>query len=99
MDHLRHRLVFWRRARRATLSLLVVWLVTSIGVPWFARDLDQWHWLGFPLGWWLASEGALLIYLAIIVADVVVMERLEAALAAGTRDDASAAAAAGRRDD
>lgn len=71
----RHR--FWQRTQRITAALLLVWLVVSLAVPWFARDLDSWQVFGFPLGYWLASEGALLVFLAITVADVLVMERLE----------------------
>jgi putative solute:sodium symporter small subunit len=70
---------FWLRTRRLTAGLLVVWLAVNLLVPWFARDLNQWQAFGFPLGFWLAAEGALLVYLAIIVAYVVAMDRLEAA--------------------
>ncbi|HSM20980.1 MAG TPA: DUF4212 domain-containing protein [Rubrivivax sp.] len=70
---------FWLQTRRLTVGLLVVWLAVSLLVPWFARDLNHWQAFGFPLGFWLAAEGALLVYLAIIVAYVVAMDRLEAA--------------------
>jgi putative solute:sodium symporter small subunit len=70
---------FWVRTRRLTGGLLVLWLAVNLLVPWFARDLNQWQAFGFPLGFWLAAEGALLVYLAIIAAYVVAMDRLEAA--------------------
>jgi len=70
---------FWRHTRRLTGALLGVWLAVSLLVPWFARDLAAWQVFGFPLSYWLAAEGALLLYLAIIVAYVIGMERLEAA--------------------
>ncbi len=73
------RVVFWQRTLRLTAGLLLVWLSVSLLVPWFARDMDGSHGWGFPAGFWLASEGALLLYLLIIVAYVVAMERLEAA--------------------
>lgn len=74
---------FWLRTRRLTGGLLAVWLAVNLLVPWFARDLNQWQAFGFPLGFWLAAEGALLVYLAIIAAYVVAMDRLEAAYLAG----------------
>jgi putative solute:sodium symporter small subunit len=81
---------FWRSTQWITAALLLVWLAVSVTVPWFARDLDVWQVFGFPLGYWLASEGALLVFLLIIVVDVLAMERLEAAWhadeAAGTGD-------------
>jgi putative solute:sodium symporter small subunit len=69
---------FWRQTVRLTLGLLLAWLAVNLGVPWFARTLDSAHGFGFPVGYWLAAEGALLMYLLIIVAYVVVMDRLEA---------------------
>jgi putative solute:sodium symporter small subunit len=74
---------FWLQTRRLTGSLLVVWLAVNLLVPWFARDLNHWQVFGFPLGFWLAAEGALLVYLAIIVAYVVAMDRLETAYLVG----------------
>jgi putative solute:sodium symporter small subunit len=71
------RRVFWARTKRLTLLLLGAWLLVNLLVPWFARDLDGVHVLGFPLSFWLASEGTLLIYLLLIVVYVVAMNRLE----------------------
>ncbi|HRC37272.1 MAG: DUF4212 domain-containing protein [Rubrivivax sp.] len=84
---------FWLRTRRLTGGLLAVWLAVNLLVPWFARDLNQWQAFGFPLGFWLAAEGALLVYLAIIAAYVVAMDRLEAAYLA--EQAATSAGAAG----
>lgn len=67
----------WRQTRRLTFGLLGVWLVVSLAVPWFARDLAGWRGLGFPLGYWLAAEGALAAFLIVIVIYVVAMDRLE----------------------
>jgi putative solute:sodium symporter small subunit len=72
------RSVFWVRTKALTGVLLAIWLGVNLLVPWFARDLNAVHALGFPLGYWLAAEGSLLVYLLIIVVYVVAMERLEA---------------------
>ena len=45
---------------------------------WFARGLNGLSMFGFPLGFWVAAQGALLAFLLIIVVYVVCMERLEA---------------------
>lgn len=83
------RTVFWTRTKHITAALLAVWLVVNLALPWFARDLHTLSVAGFPLGFWLAAEGALLVYLLIIVVYVVAMDRLEAAFLAS--DDAGAA--------
>jgi putative solute:sodium symporter small subunit len=68
---------YWSRTKRLTTALLLAWLVVNLCVPWFARDFDRWHAFGFPVGYWLTAQGALLAYLAIVVIDVWVMERIE----------------------
>jgi putative solute:sodium symporter small subunit len=68
---------FWKRTLRLTLGLLAAWLLVSLAVPWAARDLDGLHGFGFPVGYWLAAEGALLLFLVIIVVYVIAMDRLE----------------------
>jgi len=82
------------KTRRWTLGLLAVWLVVNLGVPWFARDLDGVSFLGFPLGYWLAAEGALFVYVLLIAAYVFVMDRLEKALLVQTEAGAPGAGAA-----
>ena len=86
---------FWRHTRRLTGALLGLWLAVSLLVPWFARDLGAWQVFGFPLSYWLAAEGALLLYLGVIVAYVVGMERLEAAFLDRTQEDAGGSDGAG----
>ena len=85
---LQHR--YWRSTVRLTAGMLGVWLLVSVLVPWFARDLDRFQIFGFPLGWWLAAEGALLVYLALIVVHIVAMERLESGGPASRPGDAPA---------
>ena len=71
-------LAFWARTKRLTLALGLVWLAVNLAVPWFARELNAWQLFGLPLGYWLAAEGALFIYLAVIVVYALAMDRLEA---------------------
>ncbi len=68
----------WSATTRLTGVLLLTWALVSVLGPWFARDLNQWQVLGFPLGFWIAGQGALLAYLLIIVVCIVRMEVLEA---------------------
>ena len=57
---------YWRKTFRLTMCLLVVWLLVTFGVTWFARELNDYSFLGFPLGFYMEAQGALLIYLGII---------------------------------
>jgi len=60
------RALHWERTRRLTAVLLGVWLATGFGTVFFARDLDHLSVFGWPLSFYMAAQGASLIYLAII---------------------------------
>lgn len=57
---------YWRATRRLTAVLLLVWLATSFGAVFFARELAGLTIFGWPLSFYLAAQGASLVYLAII---------------------------------
>lgn len=75
------RAVHWRRTRRVTAVLLALWLATTFCTVYFARDLAALALFGWPLSFYLAAQGASLIYLAIIAAYAWWMGRLDRAFA------------------
>jgi putative solute:sodium symporter small subunit len=60
------RALHWERTQRLTVVLLGLWLATGFGTVFFARDLDHLSVFGWPLSFYMAAQGASLIYLAII---------------------------------
>ena len=58
---------YWRKTRWLTAWLLVVWVILTFGVSWFARELNEFSFFGFPFGFYFAAQGILLCYLGIIV--------------------------------
>jgi putative solute:sodium symporter small subunit len=56
----------WARSRRLVAVLLGLWLATGFCTVFFARDLAHLSVFGWPLSFYLAAQGASLIYLAII---------------------------------
>ena len=56
---------YWARNRRLTVTLLILWFVTTLGVIWFADELNDINVIG-PLGYYMGAQGALMVYLAII---------------------------------
>jgi putative solute:sodium symporter small subunit len=71
------RAAHWRQTRRMTALLLALWLATSFGTVFFARDLAQLSVLGWPLSFYMAAQGATLVYLAIIGGYAWRMRRLD----------------------
>lgn len=66
---------YWTQTLRVTAVLCVLWALATLGLPALAGlDLRV---AGFPLGYWLMAQGSLCVYLAIVVAYVLWMERIE----------------------
>ncbi len=57
---------YWRGTRRLTAILLAAWLATSFLAVFFARELAGLTIFGWPLSFYLAAQGASLVYLAIV---------------------------------
>jgi putative solute:sodium symporter small subunit len=64
------------RHLRLKAALLLVWALASFGACYFARDLTLMV-AGWQLGYWMAAQGAVLVFIAIVVAYCVVMDRFE----------------------
>jgi putative solute:sodium symporter small subunit len=73
----RARDVHWRRARRLTAILLLVWFGATFCTIFFARELSAVTMFGWPLSFYLAAQGVALLYLAIIGAYALAMERID----------------------
>ena len=73
----RARIVHWRAARRVTAILLMLWLLTTFGTIYHARELSALHLFGWPLSFYLAAQGASLVYLAILGVYALAMRRLD----------------------
>ena len=76
------RALHWRRTRTITGVLLALWLSTTFGTVFFARELQGLSVFGWPLSFYLAAQGSLLIYLAIIGAYAWTMRRADREFAA-----------------
>jgi putative solute:sodium symporter small subunit len=67
----------WQRVRRLTAMLLIAWFVVTFGVVFFARELSALTLFGWPLSFYMAAQGTLLIYLAIVAIYAWRMRRLD----------------------
>lgn len=70
--------LFWRKQRRLTLLLLLVWFLVTFVMNWYARELNELTLFDFPLGFYMGAQGSLFIYLAIIWYYNRAMRKLEA---------------------
>jgi putative solute:sodium symporter small subunit len=56
---------YWTVNLRMTGLLLCIWFAATFVVGWYARELNEITVLG-PLGFYMAAQGSLVIYLVII---------------------------------
>jgi len=68
---------YWRRNLTVTVILLAIWFVVTFVAAFYARELNAFTFLGFPLGFYMGAQGALLVYLAIIAFYAFYMNRLD----------------------
>jgi putative solute:sodium symporter small subunit len=57
---------YWQKNLRLTGILLAIWFVATYVVSYFARELNEIVIAGFPLGFYMGAQGALIIYVLII---------------------------------
>jgi putative solute:sodium symporter small subunit len=57
---------YWRKNLQLTGSLLAIWFIVTFVIGWFARDLQSFQVLGFPFTFYMAAQGALIIYVALV---------------------------------
>ena len=78
MEKTRDAAGYWKATIRLTISLLVVWFLASFGAGIVFREaLDNFKIGGAPLGFWFAQNGAIYVFLLLIVIYCRQMTKLE----------------------
>lgn len=67
---------YWQRNLRITGILLGVWFLVTFVLGYFARDLN-FTFFGWPFSFWVAAQGALIVYVVIIWFYARYMNRLD----------------------
>lgn len=57
---------YWRRNLRLMVVLLVIWFVVTFVMAYFARPLSSITIFGWPLPFYMAAQGSLIIYVLMI---------------------------------
>jgi putative solute:sodium symporter small subunit len=61
----RHR-EYWNKNLVITGILLFIWFVVTFVEAWYARELNSFTFLGFPLGFYMSAQGSLIVYVVLI---------------------------------
>ena len=78
---------YWRKNLVITAILLFVWFIVTFVEAWYARELNQYSFLGFPLGFYMSAQGSLAIYVVLIGIYAWYMNRLDIEYGVDEGDD------------
>jgi putative solute:sodium symporter small subunit len=87
------RVTYWKKVRRRSLLLLSIWFLAGFVLSIFlAEPLNAFTLGGMPLGFWMAQQGSIFVFIGLILAYVLTMQRLdrEAGVEEATEKDSSA---------
>ena len=69
---------YWKSNIKLVLSLLSVWFIVSFGCGiLFVDALDTIRFGGFKLGFWMAQQGSIFVFVALIFAYIHFMDKLD----------------------
>ncbi len=71
---------FWRGNVRIMLVLLSIWAIAGLGCGiLFADSLNEIRIGGFPLGFWFAQQGSIVVFVLLILAFCLIMNKRDEA--------------------
>lgn len=77
------RQLFWVRTRRLTMYLMLAWFISTVGIIYFARELSNVVFFGWPLSFYLVAQGLVIFYTVIVAIYVFKMRKLDQLLETG----------------
>jgi putative solute:sodium symporter small subunit len=69
---------YWRTNLRVVGVLLAIWAAVGLGCGvLFVETLNQFRLGGFPLGFWFAQQGSIIVFVLLILAYALLLNRLD----------------------
>ncbi len=57
---------YWKENQKLTAITLVIWFIVSFGAAILVNTLNKITILGFPLGYYMGAQGALIVFVLLI---------------------------------
>lgn len=71
---------YWKKNLAIMAFLLAIWALVGLGAGiLFADTLNQFHLGGYPLGFWFAQQGSILVFVLLILVYALWLNRLDKA--------------------
>ncbi len=68
---------YWRENRNLMLLVLLIWALVSYGAALIAGWLNKIVIFGFPLGYYMGAQGALVVFLLLIIFYAKSMDKID----------------------
>jgi len=82
---------YWKSNLKIVASLLLVWFIASFGAGiLFVDALDSIRFAGFKLGFWMAQQGSILVFVVLILVYIRLMDKLDARYAIDNAEEKTA---------
>ena len=67
---------YWHKTLRLSGAVLAVWLLVTLGIGLFGRDMD-FRLFGWPFGFWVTAQLSLVVYCVLVWFYALAMDRLD----------------------
>ena len=71
------RLEHWQRTKRLMIITLIIWFIFSFVVHWFAPQLNNITFMDFPLGFYMAAQGSLIVFVVQLFVFVKLQDKID----------------------
>ena len=73
------RQAYWRSQIRRTVGLLIIWAVVGFGLSILSVEfLNGFTFNNMPFGFWMAQQGAIIVFVLLILSYAILTQRAEA---------------------
>ena len=69
---------YWKTNIKITAILLTIWAIAGLGCGiLFADSLNEITFAGFPLGFWVAQQGSIIVFVFLVLIYAILMNKLD----------------------
>jgi putative solute:sodium symporter small subunit len=67
----------WVKTRNLTIVILILWAIFSFVLPWNAHALNEYKFMGFPLGFYFTAQGSLIAFVVMIFVQNMLQDKID----------------------
>jgi len=86
-DNNDQRTAHWQKTRTLMIIHLSIWFVFAFLVHWFAKELNNANFIGFPLGYYMAAQGSLFAFVIQLFVFVKQQDKIDRDFGMAEEDD------------